>query len=294
MKKLFLVFSLSIFLPTLSLFSQTKPTYVIYDKAEKVLTYQEMVMAVSNADIVLFGETHNNPVIHWLQFQLTKDLHKTKNGNLILGGEFFETDVQLVVNEFLGGLIRENSFEKESRIWDNYTTDYKPLLTFAKQNKIPFWATNIPRRYAAAVSANGTEVLTKTDTVVKREYFPPLPIPIDYDLPSYKNMLSMMGSGGVMHTNANNFVAAQAIKDATMAFKIQQNFKQGHLFLHINGAYHSDFYEGIVWYLKKYAPTLKIITITTAEQDDLNEVEDKHSNKADFIICVPNDMTKTY
>ncbi len=275
-------------------FAQDKPAYLLYDKVDKPLTYKDLLQKASEADVILFGETHNNPIAHWLQLQLTKDLYKIKNEKLILGAEMFETDVQLVINEYLAGIIKESSFEKEARIWDNYTTDYKPLLLFAKQNKLSFWATNIPRRYASAVSTSGLDILNKADKIAKTNYFPNLPIEVDYELPSYKNMLNMMGSSGVVHTDANNFVSAQAIKDATMAFKISQNMKSGHTFLHINGAYHSDNYEGIVWYLKKYNPNLKIFTITTAEQEDISEVDDKNDGKADVIICVPADMTKTY
>ncbi len=295
MKKLIL-FSLFIhnFLCYFVAFAQDKPAYLLYDKVDKPLTYKDLIQKASEADVILFGETHNNPIAHWLQLQLTKDLYKIKNEKLILGAEMFETDVQLVINEYLSGIIKESSFEKEARIWDNYTTDYKPLLLFAKQNKLGFWATNIPRRYASAVSTSGLDILNKADKIAKTNYFPNLPIEVDYELPSYKNMLNMMGSSGVVHTDANNFVAAQAIKDATMAFKISQNMKSGHTFLHINGAYHSDNYEGIVWYLKKYNPNLKIFTITTAEQEDINEVDDKNDGKADVIICVPADMTKTY
>jgi uncharacterized iron-regulated protein len=275
-------------------FAQDKPTYLLYDKEDKPLTYSMALQKASEADVILFGEIHNNPIAHWLQLQLTKDLFKAKNGKLILGAEMFETDVQLILNEYLSGLIRESSFEKEARVWENYSTDYKPLVVFAKQNKIPFIASNIPRRYASAVSVNGLAILDKADNVAKNNYFPNLPIEVDYELPSYKNMLNMMGTGGVVHTDANNFVAAQAVKDATMAYKINQNFKNGNTFLHFNGAYHSDDYEGIMWYLKKYNPKLKILTITTIEQEDITEVDDKNDGKADILICVPSDMIKTY
>ena len=288
------ILCLFLFLYTTMVVAQDKPAYLLYDKADKPLTYPDMLQKAAEADIVLFGEIHNNPIAHWLQLQLTKDLHKVKNGKLILGSEVFETDIQVVINEYLLGIIKESSFEKEARIWDNYTTDYKPLLTFAKLNQLSFWATNIPRRYASAVATQGLGVLDKADAYVKSNYLPTLPIQVEYELPAYKNMVNMMGSGGVVHTDATNFVAAQAIKDATMAFKINQYKKTGYTFLHVNGAYHSDDYEGIVWYLKKYNPSLKILTITTIEQEDITEVDDKNDGKADVIICVPADMTKTY
>jgi hypothetical protein len=66
------------------------------------------------------------------------------------------------------------------------------------------------------------------------------------------------------------------------------------VFVHYNGAYHSDYYEGIGWYLKHYAPQLKVMTITTVSQKDLKKLDKEHLGKADFIICVDEDMTGTY
>jgi uncharacterized iron-regulated protein len=283
---------LTLFVLCSFMFAQDKPAYLLYDKASKATTYQELLQKAAAADVVLFGETHNNPISHWLQLQLTKDLHKAKNGKLVLGAEMFEADVQLVINEYLSGYIKESNFEKEARLWDNYATDYKPVMTFAKQNQIPFIATNVPRRYAAAVAAAGASILEKAEAYPKANYFPPLPLEVDMELPSYKNMMTMMGAG--MRGEPSNFVAAQAIKDATMAYKISQNAKTGACFLHLNGAYHSDNYEGIVWYLKKYNSSLKVLTITTLEQEDISKIEEQNKAKADFLICVPNDMTKTY
>jgi hypothetical protein len=105
-----------------------------------------------------------------------------------------------------------------------------------------------------------------------------------------------MVAGSPMHMG-DNLPKAQAIKDATMAHFILKNLNDGYVFFHINGSYHSENHEGIVWYLKEYnkrnATELKILTITTVEQADLDELEKDNLGKADFIICVPEDMTKT-
>ena len=47
-----------------------------------------------------------------------------------------------------------------------------------------------------------------------------------------------------------NLPKAQAAKDATMAHFILKNFDPNKLFLHFDGSYHSDNYEGIVWWIK--------------------------------------------
>ena len=70
--------------------------------------------------------------------------------------------------------------------------------------------------------------------------------------------------------------------------------KPKHLFIHFNGAYHSDEKEGILWYLNKYKPNLKILTISTVEQDKIDVLDPENFNKADFILVVPEKMTKTY
>ena len=99
----------------------------------------------------------------------------------------------------------------------------------------------------------------------------------------------MMGGHG-----GENIPKAQALKDATMAYFILQYYKPGSLFLHYNGAYHSENYEGIVWYLRQGNPELKISTITTVSQKDIQNLLKENKYKADFIICVDEDMTTTY
>ena len=79
---------------------------------------------------------------------------------------------------------------------------------------------------------------------------------------------------------------AQALRDATMAYFIYKNWKEGKVFLHFNGRYHSDNYEGIYWYLKKLNPHLKISTITTVVQDEPATFDKENINRADFIITV--------
>jgi uncharacterized iron-regulated protein len=113
---------------------------------------------------------------------------------------------------------------------------------------------------------------------------------VDYTLPAYRAMRQMMHNSG----NADNFIAAQAIKDATMAWFISQTWQEDEIFIHLNGSYHSDDREGILWYLGQYKPTLRILTITTVEQKKLDRLDPNYKNKADFILVVPSTMTKTY
>ncbi|MEK6482160.1 ChaN family lipoprotein [Catalinimonas sp. 4WD22] len=290
MKKISLILVLSTFA-----FTMDKPAYVLYNEKGKKTDYYKMVKRLSMADVVLFGELHNNALVHWLQLQVIKDLEK-EGRSLALGAEMFEADDQLIIDEYLRGMIEARHLEREAKTWNNYATDYKPLLDFAKKNEFAFIATNIPRRYASLVSREGLDSL-KNISKEAQNYIAPLPIAFDVNLPAYQNMLQMMGGhrnnahGGM---NAENMVKAQAIKDATMAHFILQNLEENSTFVHFNGSYHSDHFEGIYWYLKQAKPELDIVTLSSVEQEDVNRWNEELDSLASYVISIPADMTKTY
>lgn len=266
-----------------------KPAYQLYRENGKKVKYEKMVEAASGADIVLFGEQHTNPISHWLQIELTRELFEARGEDLILGAEMFEADNQLILNEYLEDLITETKFEEEARLWKNYPTDYKPLVLFAKENKLAFLATNIPRRYANSVFKQGVGVLEKLSEEAK-VFMAPLPLEYDTSLNCYNQLIhgSEMGGHGSI-----NMADAQAIKDATMTHFIIENWQSGKLLIHYNGAYHSDEFESMNWFLLRDNPELRIVTISTVSQDDVSKLEEESEGKADFIITVPSTMTKT-
>lgn len=265
---------------------QDKKPYQVFDKNGKKTSYKKLLKATQNSEVVLFGEFHDNPISHWLELVLTKDL--AKKSNLVLGAEMFEADNQSQLNQYLKDEINQKKLDSTARLWPNYKTDYKPLVDFAKQKNIPFIATNIPRRFASLVFKQGFESFEKLSDSEK-SWIAPLPIVYDATLPGYVKMVQEMGGHG-----GENLPKAQAVKDATMAYFIIKNKKENAIFLHFNGSYHSDNYEGIYWYLKKYKPEIKIVTIATITQNNISELEKEQINKADFIIVVDEDVTKTY
>ena len=267
------------------------PAYQIFNEKGKSSDFGKLLNAAADADVVLFGELHNNPISHWLQLELTKALYNKKNGAIIMGAEMFESDNSLIINEYLAKRVNDRNFESEARLWPNYKTDYKPLLLFARDSSVKFIATNIPRRYASLVNREGFAGLESLSDEAKK-YIAPLPVAYDAELPGYKGMMEMMGGAGG-HVN-ENLPRAQAIKDATMAHFILQNLKTGSTFIHFHGTYHSDNYEGIMWYLQQQRPDLKIVTINSSEQDTLSKLDEDNKGKADFVIAIPTTMTKTH
>lgn len=271
---------------TTSLTAQHKQAYQLYTANGKKANFSDVIKAAAKNEIVLFGEYHDNPIAHWLQLSLLKEL--ASKHKVILGMEMLETDNQDAIDQYHRGEINQKGLDTLARLWINYKTDYKPMVDFAKSKNIPLIATNIPRRYASIVFRKDFEGLNDL-TEKELGWIAPLPIAFDIELPSYKAMLEMMGGHA-----GERMPKAQAIKDATMAHFILKNQRPNHIFLHINGTYHSDLYEGIYWYLKQQNPKLRILTLATVTREGSLAFDPKDKNKADFILVIDEDVTKSY
>ncbi len=284
------LFFLSFFLlATTTMSAQKDPAaYALYDQKGKSVKYKKMIKALRTADIVLFGESHNDAIAHWMQNIVARDLYTS--GPISIGMEMLESDQQAGIDGYLQGTVTLEELDKIGEgLWNNFATDYQPLVDFAKAEGLPVIATNVPRRFARVVFKEGFKGLEAL-AVADKALLPPLPVPYDAELPGYVKMLEMMPAG---HGGAT-FPMAQAIKDATMAHFIVSNKEEGQQFLHLNGSYHSDNFEGIGWYLQQYAPDLKVVTITTIEEADIATLSSEHQGKAHFTLAVPALMTKTY
>lgn len=277
---------LSVLMFTTSIFAQKGQIYQIYTGKGKKVSFEKMVSALGKEDVVLFGEFHNNAVGHWLQLKLTEEMGKKYD--LMLGAEMFESDNQNSLSAYVEGDSTEEDFIKNTRLWNNYKTDYKPLVEYAKANKIEFIATNVPRRYASLLYKNGVQSLD-TLGVQEKQWIAPLPFPYDADLPGYKKMLTLFED----HQD-ENMPKAQAIKDATMAYFINKNWVTGKKMIHYNGSYHSNNFEGIFWYLKHYNPVVKIGTIAMVESDDVTVRDKNNLGLANFIIVVDTKILKSF
>jgi len=314
MKKIFtiilLVCSIASFAQTSSENSYLSdfPAYVIYNSNGEKVSYSQMTNELLSADICLFGELHNDPISHWLELSLLKTFYKIKGDKLVVGAEMWESDNQLIMDEMLKlKLVDGQSYTESSKLWPNFTTDYKPVLQFVKANGLPFICTNIPRRYARIVFQKGIEYLDSLSDQAKT-YFPPTPIHFDLTQPVYAKMASVFPTDeefeknlkekgpakGAMHgSKPSNLVKAQAIKDATMAHFILKNWNPGKFFYHFNGEFHSANHSSIVYYLNYYNSKVKVKTVSIIKQQDVLNFDPKDS-RADFNIVVSEDMTVTY
>jgi len=75
---------------------------------EKNPTMKILLKRAQKSDFVFFGELHDNPIAHWLELEVTKSLFDLKTKNLILAAEMFETDNQILIDEYFADIIRNH------------------------------------------------------------------------------------------------------------------------------------------------------------------------------------------
>ncbi|MCS6895721.1 MAG: ChaN family lipoprotein [Bacteroidia bacterium] len=272
------------------LWAQDKPAYLLYTSKGKLTSYTALLLQAEKADVVFFGELHDDPIAHWLSYELVRDLHAKRQGEILIGMEMFETDQQSALARYLGGLLTMEQLAETIKLWPNFHTDYAPIVEWAQREKVPVYATNAPRALAREIARAGAMVMDRWDAD-KRSLVAPLPFPRLDSLQSYQQMSEMAANHGM---DPEPFRLAQMLKDATMAYRIKEVWRPGKLFFHLNGSFHSDYKEGIAAYLRIYAPTLRVLNVSTVRVPDPKAYRPPKSGLADFILVVPESMTRTH
>jgi uncharacterized iron-regulated protein len=267
--------------------------YKIYStSAQKLITPDDIINDMANADVLFFGEEHNDSTAHYLEFTLFKKLAEKYPQKTALSMEMFQTDCQLVLNEYLAGLIREKNLVTDARTWPNYK-DYKPMIELAKTNHLPVIAANAPTRYTNMVTRGGLDILKQLDPQAK-SYLAPLPI--DTAAGAYYDKFAKI-MGGHASMPGMQIYQSQNLWDATMGWSIAKFLKNhpGFKVLQINGGFHSEEKLGAVAQLKKYAPKLRFLNIATYADDSFDNPDwSKFAGMADYIILTDPKLPKTF
>lgn len=268
-----------IILSNLQLVAQTPAElYDIYDtRTGQKLEWNSFVNnASAGADIILWGEEHNDSIGHLLQTDMLKALFEQNTKTpLAFSMEMFQTDVQSIMDEYLAGWISEKNFKTESRAWNNYK-DYEAMVKFAKDNKIPVVCANTPSRYTNMVTRGNFKALDALPKATKKAYLPPFPLDTLSGRYAEKFLEAMGG-----HVNPNMFIyQSQNLWDATMAFNILKAAKKHRVF-HINGRFHSDEYEGTAARVIKNTKK-KVVTISCFDAAKYDA--EAHKKMGDYVI----------
>ena len=269
---------------------------IIDSKKSKEIDLTEMVEKLGDYDVIFFGEYHDNKILHSLEIELLKMFY-FNNKNLIISLEMFERDVQSVLDKYLINEISEADFLTDSRPWSNYETDYKPLIEFAKENKLTVVAANIPRRYASMISKQGINALDSL-SVEEKKFIAKKHIVFEDEykerfIQTMKNNMahrSKMPKGMMM--NFDQIYAAQCIKDDTMAESIlkYQRFPPRSKVIHYNGDFHSRKHLGTAQKIQILEPMLKVVVIAPLICEHEFIWYDKDLLEGEFLILIKEEI----
>lgn len=288
----FLSIVCSILFLTVNSWAQSLPIeaslpFKIFDtKTGEQLTMFELADRITNTDVLFWGEEHNDTIGHILELKMLKMLHERYDDKLVLSLEMFETDCQVLLDEYLGGFINKEKLLKDARAWNNYE-DYSPLVEYAKAHKMPVVAANSPRRYNNLMSKRGPKSLDSLGAASK-SLIAKLPIYAPKTGDYYKKFVGIMGGENNIHSP--NMFASQCLWDATMARSIDRavsdNKKDG-LVMHICGRFHSDEYLGTIAQLQRRNKDRKVLSISCFPADDFTKPDyEAYEKLADFVILV--------
>lgn len=259
----------------------------VFDGKGNPASVEQIVKALSENEVVFLGELHDDAVGHAVQMEIFQKAvaQYATDRKVALSLEMFERDVQIIVNEYLNGLISEAQFMASSRPWGNYKTDYRPLVELAKQKKLPVIAANAPRRYVNMVSRNGRSSLNALTKDAKK-WIAPLPYAEPSDAYG-KKFKALMGPSPEAQMGIDNILASQSLWDATMSNSVYKFLKDNKkpLVVHLVGGFHTESRLGTVEHLMKYRAKTKAIVVTMRYEDDFKTFDKaKHTDIGDFVI----------
>lgn len=287
--------------PALSFSPQAAASAVLetalYTREGRVATLDDVVAASRLADVVFVGEYHDDPGAHAFERSLLEALMplpgKSPPRPVALSLEMFDVDVQLVLTEYVQGLVREKDFLAAARPWGNYTSDYRPLVELARARRVPVVAANAPHRYVMRVGRYGVAGLDPLALDAKR-WVPPSPWPqasVEYDdrFAAFAREALGLGAAGGHGTSvsARYMFEAQWLRDLTMAHTIATHLSgsPGALVVHVNGLFHSQSGQGTVEALRHYRPGVRPLTVAVVRGTrGVDFVPAQMAQLADFVV----------
>ncbi len=257
----------------------------VRDAQNRRARWDELLTALSEAQVVFVGETHDDETTHRAELALLDGLLERRAGAVVLALEMFERDVQPVLEAYLVGRIDERQFLSQSRPWANYATAYRPLIERAREKGIPVYASNFPRPLVATVAQAGADwrqALTPEQENWVAEQL--LPQPDEY----WRRVENAVRGHAGFLRQSDRLLSTQSLWDNTMAdtcAKLLEKFPD-RLILHINGDFHSAYRQGVVHQLLERKPHTRIATVSLHPVSDTKSARWIGKPPADFVLYV--------
>ena len=290
--------------------------FQVFTGAGAKATLEDVVRAMGGVQVVFVGETHDDPTAHHLELELLQRAQAAYGAGsaeprpVALSLEFFERDAQLPLDEYLAGLVPESVLRTDARPWPRYQTDYRPMVEFAKEQKLAVIAANAPRRYVTMVARRGRAALDELGEQA-RTLLPPLPYPAastsyrDQWIATISRVMEMEGMKCGMpvahaaappgaHGNMGNQFDSQVLWDASMAHAIARHLEAqpAALVLHMVGGFHVERGTGTPEQLAGYRPGTRALIVSLRPVEDIGAFQPAPAGQwGDFVIQTEKSRT---
>jgi uncharacterized iron-regulated protein len=273
-------------------------TYVpqrVYDTRRGAFTdFETMVADLARADVILVGEQHDDPNTHRLEAAVLEGLARRRVA-VTVSLEMFERDVQPSLDAYLAGTVAEEDFLKTARPWPRYVTDYRTLVEFAKAQRWPIVAANVPRKIAADIAKSGRTAVDALIAADRGLAARDLRCPRD---PYFDRFAEQMGGhrspasdAGAADAATERYYWAQCVKDETMAESIAAAFarQEGRpgAIVHFTGAFHSEFGAGTAERVHRRLDGRRVVVVSIIPANQLDSIAlpaGDGPKRADYLV----------
>ena len=134
---------------------------VIDPVSHDFLDWSDVMLHIKKADVVLLGELHDHVIGHAVQLAIVEDVMDRYPGS-VLALEMLERDEQVLVDDFMEGIVTARSLENLTHSTDwgasgGWGAWYQPILEATKERGGKVVAANAPRRYVRLARTDGYE-----------------------------------------------------------------------------------------------------------------------------------------
>ena len=251
------------------------------------LSFEEFLDRLAKQDAVFLGETHIDETTHRVELGVYEGLLARRPQKVVLAMEMFERDVQPALDAYLAGTMEEPQFRAHARPWGNYDTAYRPLIERAKAEKAPVVASNFPAplRRKLDQAEGKLESLTAEERALA-------PAKLMANTPAYwrrvdnaiRGHAAMMGPKPA--ADDPRLTSTQSLWDNTMGESCALALAKhpGSTILHVNGGFHSEYWDGTARQLrlrndKARIATVAIVPVTSPESGELGGLP-----QADYVV----------
>jgi uncharacterized iron-regulated protein len=130
-----------------------------------VTDLEGIIPVLADKRVVLVGETHDRYDNHLMQLEIIRRLHAL-HPKLAIGMEMFQQPFQGVLDDYIAGRIDEKQLLRDTEYYRRWRFDfrlYAPILEYAREQKIPVVALNVPVELTSKVAREGFAGLTEAE-----------------------------------------------------------------------------------------------------------------------------------